>query len=84
MLEIIFTAVRRVLPLPSFIDVMIPNSAVDSMILASILSEEGSASDRSLEEVHTVASKPRNCINRSQAHIQALILHQGNDLRERS
>ena len=51
------------------------------MILALASSEERLVSD-STKEVHTVASKTRNCINRSLAHVTITMLHQCNDLRK--
>jgi hypothetical protein len=47
---------------------MISESAVDSMILALISSNEGLVDDSSLEEVRTVANKPRYCIERRYAY----------------
>jgi hypothetical protein len=63
---------------------MISESAVDSTILALLSSEKGSAHDNSLEELHTMASKLRNRAERSRTHSPLLILHQCNDLQERS
>ena len=59
-------------------------SAVESMILALISSKEGSTRDCTLEEVHTMTNKARNCIEGSLAHARITILHQLNDFRERS
>ena len=54
------------------------------MILPLISSGEGSIRGGTPEEVHTVTNKVQNCISRIQAHLPILILHQCNDIRERS
>jgi hypothetical protein len=83
-LEIAVIAAQRIDEFSSRISAIISESPVEFMTSDLISSEGGSVCDSSPEEALTVTSKVRNCIIRSQAHVQVLIPHQGNDLRERS